>query len=207
MKSFISCLILCSLVVLAGCSGDSSSPSSPTPPPGGDVWLITALTPSDSSPLVGTTILITATVTLNGAAAPDGTGVEFTANGGEFTNGGTSATVLTSDGQATISFSAYNAGPYAVEARVKTVRRQTQIAYRNADVTGAFQMWSINPAEGSYFGGETVVITGKGISPPVDPVPGDRRPGHPERPRRERRDDRPPHPRADRRRHHDYILG
>jgi hypothetical protein len=168
MKSFISCFILCSLVVLAGCSGDSSSSTSPTPPPGGDVWQITALTPSDSSPLVSTPVSVTATVTLNGAAAPDGTGVEFLANGGVFSNGQTSATVLTAGGQAAIGFNAGVAGAYTIQARVKTVTRQTQVAYRNPDNTGGLQMWSINPAEGSYAGGETVILTGKGIRTPAE---------------------------------------
>ncbi|MCU0304652.1 MAG: hypothetical protein MUC56_11405, partial [Thermoanaerobaculales bacterium] len=132
------------------------------------MWLITALTPSDSSPLVSTPVSVTATVTLNGSQAPDQTSVEFLANGGVFSNGQTSATVLTSGGEAAIGFNAGVAGAYTIQARVKTVTRQTQIAYRNPDNTGGLQMWSINPAEGSYFGGETVVITGKGIRTPAE---------------------------------------
>ena len=84
MKRFLNCLILCGLVFLVGCSGGSPKPPTVTPPPGGDVWLITSLQASDSNPIVNTVVSVTATVTLNGAPAPDGTQVEFTANGGVF---------------------------------------------------------------------------------------------------------------------------
>ncbi len=170
MKSFFNILILCGLVFLVACSGGSPKPPVVTPPPGGDVWLITALQASNNNPLVNVPVLVTATVTLNGAAAPDGTRVEFLNNGGLFlpSNGTNAAAVLTTGGQAAITFGASEAGGYAVQARVKTVTAQVQIIYRNPDNTGGLQMWSINPAEGSYAGGETVVITGKGIATPVE---------------------------------------
>lgn len=168
MKSFFNCLILCGLVIAVGCSGGSPKP--PTVPPGGtgDVYLITSLEASNDNPYVNTAVLVTAAVTVNGAAAPDGTSVEFIANGGVFTSGGTRATVLTTGGQASVTFGATEAGGYAVQARVKTVTSQIQIVYRNPDNTGDLQMYSINPREGSYAGGETVVLTGKGIAAPVE---------------------------------------
>ncbi len=169
MKRFFNCLILCGLVFLTACSGGSPKPPTVTPPPGGDVWLITSFEASNSNPIVNTVVSVTAAVTLNGAPAPDGTQVEFTANGGVFTsNGQTLATVLTTGGEASINFGATDDGVYTVQARVKTLTRQVQIAYRNPDNTGGLQMWSINPREGSYTGGEPVVITGKGIVNPVE---------------------------------------
>jgi len=135
-----------------------------------DVWLITSLEASDSNPIVNTAVSVTATVTLNGDPAPDGTSVEFTANGGVFSNGATLATVLSSGGQASIGFGATDAGPYVVQARVKTVTRKITITYKEPDTSGGLQLWSINPASGSYAGGETVVLTGKGIHNPVEVI-------------------------------------
>jgi len=141
-----------------------------TPPNGsGDVWLITSLEASNDSPLVNTPVLVTATVTVNGEPAPDGTTVEFSSTGGVFVaNGETLATVVTTNGQASVTFGATEAGGYIVQARVRTITSQIQIAYRNPDSSDALQIWSINPAVGSYAGGETVVLTGKGIQNPVE---------------------------------------
>jgi len=170
MKSFFNCLILCGLVFLMGCSGGSPKPPTVTPPPGsGDVWLITSLQASNDNPLVNTAVLVTATVTSNGEPAPDGTQVEFTANGGVFVaNGETLATVVTAGGQASITFGATQAGGYIIQARVRTITSQIQVAYRNPDTSDTLQIWSINPNVGSYAGGETVVLTGKGIRSPVE---------------------------------------
>ena len=169
MKSFFNCLILCGLVVLVGCSGGSPKPPTVTPPPGGDVWLITSLVSSNDNPLVNTAVLVTATVTMNGSPAADGTQVEFLANGGVFiANGLTQASVVTTGGQASITFGATDAGAYIVQARVKTVTSQVQVAYRNPDTSGGLQIWSINPTLGSYAGGETVVLSGKGIESPIE---------------------------------------
>ena len=169
MKRFFNCLILCGLVFFVGCSGDSPSPSGGATTTGTDVWQITSLEASDSNPIVNTVVAVTAAVSLDGAPAPNGTQVEFTANGGVFpSNGQTLATVLTTGGEATITFGATEKGVFVVQARVKTVTSQIQIAYREPDTTGGLQMWSINPREGSYSGGEQVVLTGKGIANPVE---------------------------------------
>jgi len=173
MKSLFNCLILCSLVILVGCSGGSSKPPTVTPPPGGDVWLITSLQSSDSNPNVSTPVTVTATVTLNGSPAPDDTQVEFLRNagGGVFVpDNGQVATVLTTGGQATIGFFSDTAGNYAVQARVKTITSQITVAYKEPTTSGALQIWNINPAAGSYAGGENVILTGKGIRNPVEVV-------------------------------------
>ena len=168
MKSFITCFILCGLVVLAGCSGDSSKQPTVDPNGGTDVWQITVLEASDPDPFVNTAVTIVATVVLNGSAAPDGTQVEFLTNGGLFGNGQTNADVLTSGGQASISFGATDAGPYTVQARVHTVTRQITVNYQEPAASTSLQIYNINPAAGSYFGGETVVLTGKGIRAPAE---------------------------------------
>jgi hypothetical protein len=167
MKSFINCLILCSLVILVGCSGDSPNQPVQVTQASGDVWQITSLEASDSNPIVGTAVGVIAAVTYNGDPAPDGTQVEFLANGGVFSNGSTTANVLTTGGEASIGFGATEVGVYTIQARVRTVTRQISITYRNADQNGDLQIYSINPNSGSYAGGETVVLTGKGIRNPV----------------------------------------
>jgi hypothetical protein len=168
MKSFFHCLILCGLVVLVGCSGDSPNQPPTTTVVATDVWQITSLVASNDNPIVNTPISVVATVTLNGEAAPDGTSVEFTSNGGAFNNGQTLATALTSGGQASVGFNASENGAYTIQARIRTITSQIQVVYRNPDNTGGLQMWSINPTSGSYAGGETVVLTGKGIESPVE---------------------------------------
>ncbi|MGD8441627.1 MAG: IPT/TIG domain-containing protein, partial [Holophagae bacterium] len=172
MKSFLNCLIICGLVVAVGCSGNSPKPPSVTPPNGGNgdgVYQITSLSASDDNPYVNTAVLVTATVTLDGEAVPDGTNVEFIANGGVFpANGGTDLTVATTGGTASVQFGATETGVYTIQARVKAVTAQIQVAYRNPDQSDALQIYNLNPASGSYFGGETVVITGKGIRAPAE---------------------------------------
>lgn len=168
MKSLFNCLILCCLVILVGCSGGSPKPPTVTPPPGGDVWLITSLQASDSNPIVNVPVSVTAVVTLNGEPAPDGSQVEFTTNGGVLANGSTLATKLTTSGQATVGFVAGDPGPYAIQARVKTIKSTISVAYRNPDNSGSLQIWNINPAAGSYAGNESGILTGKGIRNPVE---------------------------------------
>lgn len=168
MKSFINLFVLCCLVILVGCSGGSpKQPNNPTVPTD-QVWQITGLDASDSNPIVSTPVTLVATVTLNGGAAPDETEVEFVSNGGIFENGTTAASVLTSGGQASVGFVATSPGGYLIQARVKTVTRQVTVTYRNPDNSDALQIWSFNPSAGSYAGGESVILTGKGIRNPVE---------------------------------------
>ncbi|MEE4273474.1 MAG: IPT/TIG domain-containing protein, partial [Thermoanaerobaculales bacterium] len=170
MKSFIKCFILCGLVVLVGCGGGSPKPPTVVPPTNGtDVWQITSFEASDASPLVGTAVTVVATVTLNGNAAPDGTQVEFLANGGVFPGTGQQdINVMTADGQASAVFGATESGPYQVQARVKSVTSQITITYEDSDASDGLQIYNINPAAGSYAGGEVVVLTGKGIRAPAE---------------------------------------
>ncbi len=168
MKRFLSCLILCGLVCAVGCSGDSQkAPKPPTTP--SDAWQITSLAASNDNPFVNTAIVVAATVTVNGEAAPDGTNVEFLANGGLFpANGGTDITVATTGGTASVQFGALEAGLYQIRARVKSVTAQISIAYRDPDQIVALQIFNLNPASGLYSGGQTVEITGKGIRAPAE---------------------------------------
>jgi len=169
MKSFIICFILCGLVFLVGCGSDSAKP--PVAPPGGgsDVWQITSLVSSDSDPLVNTGVLITATVSLNGSAAPDGTEVKFTSTGGGFNDGDqTGVDVLTTAGKASAVFGATEPGLYEVSARVKSVTSKIDVVFRDTGASDSLQIYNVNPSSGSYFGDEVVVLAGKGITTPVE---------------------------------------
>ncbi|HSL19861.1 MAG TPA: IPT/TIG domain-containing protein, partial [Methylomirabilota bacterium] len=168
MRSFLHCLVLVGLVALVACSGDSpKAPAVPTVVP--DAWTITALTVTDSNPFVNTAIGVTATITKNGEPAPDGTIVEFVATGGVFlSSSGLEASVATDGGEATAIFGATSAGSYTIQAQVRGVSRQIQVVYRERNASDALQIWNVNPSSGSYAGGETVVLTGKGIRAPAE---------------------------------------
>lgn len=172
MKSFIICFILCGLVFLVGCGSDSAKPPVVPPGSGTDVWQITALVSSPSDPLVNTGVTMVATVVLNGSAAPDGSEVKFSTpdNGGVagFENGAYVANTLTSGGQASIQFGSDTAGAYVIDARVKSVTSRITIVYKDPGSSDSLQIYNVNPSSGSYFGGEVVVLTGKGIKAPVE---------------------------------------
>ena len=167
MKRFIPFVALLAVVALAGCSGDSpSAPPTPTVVP--DTWSITSLTPSNAAPYVNTVILVDAVVTKNGSPAPDGTSVTFEATGGAFSSGGTEASVLTTDGTASVAFLADTEGTYVIRAQVGGVSRQISVPFQDRAVTDALQLYDVTPRRGSYAGGEQVIITGKGILAPVE---------------------------------------
>ncbi len=109
--------------------------------------------------------------------------MEFLVSGGDpneqwgFLNGETNATVLSQDGTATVGFAAVEdpnfnsqnaAGVYFFQARVKTVTKTIQVEYRNPNNSDALQIWNINPPAGSFAGGQSVVLSGKGISSPAE---------------------------------------
>jgi len=80
MKRFIPCLALIALVALVGCSGDSPS-AQPVPTVVPTTWGIESLTVSDTTPFVGSPVLVEVEVTRDGSAAPDGTSVELASSG------------------------------------------------------------------------------------------------------------------------------
>ena len=167
MKRFVPFIAFLALVALVGCSGDSpSAPPAPTVAP--VTWAISQLTVSDSGPYVGTVILVEATVTKDGSAAPDGTTVTFEATGGIFSSGSNSASVVSSGGSASVAYLASTAGTYQIRAIAGGASRVVSVAYRDRAVTDQLQLYDINPRRGSYAGGEEAVITGKGITAPVE---------------------------------------
>jgi hypothetical protein len=167
MKRFIPYIALLALVVMVGCSADSPR-AKPAPTAVPEAWSVSSLAASNTAPFVGTVILVDATVSLNGSPAPDDTSITFEATGGAFSNGTTSASVLSEGGEASVAFFSDAAGTYAIRARVKGASREIVVEYQDRATTDALQLTSIDPRRGSYAGGDQVTITGKGIQAPVD---------------------------------------
>jgi hypothetical protein len=167
MKRFIPYVALLALVVMVGCSADSPR-AKPAPTAVPEAWSVSSLSASNTAPFVGTVILMDATVTLNGSPAPDDTSITFEATGGAFSNGTTSASVLSEGGSASVAFVADTAGTYAIRARVKGASREVAVEYQDRATTDALQLTGVDPRRGSYAGGDQVTITGKGIQSPVD---------------------------------------
>lgn len=171
-KSWFALLAL--LLILGACKGES--PTAPpsggggTPPPTGANVTLTA---STTTPLVDSTVTFTATVTVNGAPAPNGTAVEFTANGGGF-DGTTVQSILktTTNGVATVSLTSSVAGPVRVTAVVNNVSRSVDVTFQTKPVveppaSTAPSISSVAPTLGRPAGGETIRITGKNFKTPV----------------------------------------
>jgi hypothetical protein len=167
------------LLVLAGCKGESptapppgSGPGGPgTPPPTTGTTL--ALTANNLSPLTNSTTTLTATVTVNGSPAPNGTAVEFGATStGIFQDTGTNTTIrTTTGGVATAVLTSATAGTVRVTAVVGSVVQQLDITFRvgtdPGPGTGTVTITSVTPASGLAQGGDIVTITGMGFSEPV----------------------------------------
>ena len=161
MKKALTCIAILGLIVLASCSGSSPSPPA-VPTPASTTWAITSLTVSSATPYVGSPITVTATVTKDGASAPDGTTVEFSVGGVPLAN------VATSGGRAITGFVATAAGAYTIVARVVGIERPVTVTYINPDTTDALLIYGVIPTQGALAGGEQVVLTGAGIRTPVE---------------------------------------
>jgi len=162
MKKLITCCALVGLVALAGCSGDSPQPN-PLPTPAPDAWGITSLTASDTNPFVDVPVLVSATVTKNGATAPHGTTVEFLAGG----------TLIdrkqTEGGSASVAYVSSAVGTVVVQARVVDAVRSLSITWMERDESDNLQIYlPVQPSMGDRDGNETVILRGKAIATPVE---------------------------------------
>lgn len=161
------------LLVFAACKGES--PTAPpsngggtpgggvTPPAGATVTVVASSTDLE----VDQTTVITATVTVNNAPAPNGTAVEFLTSRGTFADSGTVSTIrTTTNGVATASLSSASAGTAVVTVTVNNVSRNSPtITFRarpvtlpkpNTDPT----VTSVTPTFGLPTGGEFIKISG-----------------------------------------------
>lgn len=174
-------VLLALLLLLGACKGES--PTAPpagggttppggggTPPPAGAEVTLTA---SSTTPLVDSTVTFTATVTINGQPAPNGTAVEFTSTGGGLD--GTNATSIiktTTNGVATVTLTSSVAGPVRVTAVVNNVSRAVDVTFQTRPVVDppastAPSITSVSPVIGRPGGGEVIRITGTNFRTPV----------------------------------------
>jgi hypothetical protein len=160
------------VLVFGGCKGESpTAPSGGGNPPGGSVTPPTNATitiaVSNPTPVVNSSSVITATVTQNGAAVPNGTAVEFLTNLGTFTDSNAPSTIrTTTNGVASATITSGAAGKATVSVTVNNVSKTAEISFQAQPVTPpppdtAAAITGIAPTTGRPQGGEVVTITGK----------------------------------------------
>src|SRR5437588_11241808 len=119
--------LLAILALFAGCKSESpTSPGTNPPPTGGGTpppsGAVVTLTVSNANPLVGSTSTITATVTQNNVAVPNGTAVEFDTTLGVFSDTNANKTIrTTTNGVATAILTSATAGTATATAVVNRV--------------------------------------------------------------------------------------
>lgn len=167
------------LLIFSACKGES--PTAPPTggggggggtPPTGTTTEVT-LTASNATPVVDSTVTVTAVVTIGGQPAPNGTAVEFNSNGGGLD--GTSATSIiktTTNGVATVRLTSTTVSTIRVSAIVGSVSRTVDVAFRAADDGGEQpdlepEITSISPIVGGPAGGQRITITGENFRVPV----------------------------------------
>lgn len=175
-------LIAAALVLLAlgGCKSESSPtapPTTTTTPPGGGVSPPTgatvALSVSNATPLVSSRVTVTATVTVNGSPAVDGTAVQFTTSIGTFSDSGQNTTIrTTANGVATAILTSASAGTATITATVNNVSKTTQVTFSTAPPipvppNTTPTITAVTPATGLPTGGQQVTITGTNFRAPV----------------------------------------
>ena len=182
-KTWIALLAL--LALFAACKGET--PTAPPPgggiPPGGSTPPVGAnlvLTASNTSPIVDSTVVITATVTQNNNPVPNGTAVEFTTTAGLFTDvtpGVTSIIRTTTNGVATVNLSSSTPGLARVTATVNNITRFVDVTFRavapcvppdpRCPIPTTPTITSVSPTTGRPQGGETIRITGTNFIAPL----------------------------------------
>ncbi len=170
--------IVALVLVFAGCKGESpTAPTSPggqgggtTPPTGATVTLGV----SNATPLVNSTTIVTATVTQNNQAVPNGTAVQFaTSPLGTFTDANANNVIhTTTNGVATATLTSSSAGTTTITVVVNNVSAKTQVTFSAVPVTPpppntAPTITSISPATGKPAGGDIITITGTNFVSPV----------------------------------------
>ncbi|HKO56797.1 MAG TPA: IPT/TIG domain-containing protein [Thermoanaerobaculia bacterium] len=172
--------LLAMLVIFAGCKGES--PTAPPPssgggstPGGGTPATGTTITVSfsNNSPVVGSPVTVSASVTQNNQAVPNGTAVELTTSLGTFSDTGTATTIrTTTNGVATAILNVATPGTATVTATINNVARTGSVTFRaeqvpptptptNPTITG------VTPSFGKPSGGETITINGTNFTQPV----------------------------------------
>lgn len=167
------------VLLFAACKGES--PTAPSPGSGGTptptpqpTGINVVLTASNASPSVDGTVIITATVTQDGQAVPNGTAVEFSTTGGAFDNTTDLTAVIktTTNGVATVQLTSTVPGPVTVRAIVNNVSRNVLVTFRvdDPDPTPeptAPSITRVEPAIGRPSGSQTIRIIGTNFHAPL----------------------------------------
>jgi len=189
-QRFILLALIALLALFAGCKGESPTAPPPItgtsgngngsgstggtqPPTGASI----ALTVTTATPFTGSISTITATVTQNNAAVPNGTAVEFatTTLGANFTDTADNPTTLirtTTNGVAKATVTSSVAGPVVVTVTVNNVTKSVTLTFQDPIIqqpptSTTPTIASISPATGLPTGNQTVVITGTNFRVPV----------------------------------------
>jgi hypothetical protein len=187
-QRFILLALIALLALFAGCKGESPTAPPPItgtsgngsgstggtqPPVGASI----ALTVSTAAPFTGSISTITATVTQNNVAVPNGTAVEFatTSLNANFTDTADNPTTLirtTTAGVAKATVTSSVAGPVVVTVTVNNVTKSITLNFKDPDIpqppgSTTPTISSISPVTGLPTGNQTVVITGTNFRVPV----------------------------------------
>ena len=186
-QRFILLALIALLALFAGCKGESPTAPPPItgttgngsgstggtqPPVGASI----ALAVSTPSPFTGSTSTITATVTQNNVAVPNGTAVEFatTTLNANFTDTADNPTTLirtTTNGVAKATVTSSTAGPVVVTVTVNNVTKSVTLNFQDVIINNpkptSPTIASISPATGLPTGNQTVIITGTNFRVPV----------------------------------------
>ena len=172
--------IVALVLILAGCKSESPTAPPVTPggtTPGGGITPPTnptvRITASNTSPLVNSNVIITATVTENSQNVPNGTAVQFTTTLGTFTDTGATTSVrITTNGVSTATLTSAGAGTAHVTATVANVSASVDVTFSTVPVTPqppstTPTITTIVPTTGPPAGGTQVTINGTNFRTPV----------------------------------------
>jgi IPT/TIG domain-containing protein/uncharacterized protein DUF1573 len=176
-KSWVAALAI--VVLFGACKGESPTapPTGGGTPPGGTIppaGVTLTVTTTNTDPLIDSSVVITATATLNGQPVPNGTAVEFETNVGIFDNTplATSIVKTTTNGVASVTLSSATAGAARVHATVNNVDRIVDITFRERPIVTpppgtAPTITSVTPSVGRPAGGQLLHITGTNFKSPL----------------------------------------
>jgi hypothetical protein len=165
MRRIAVLLLLTALAAgLTACAADAPTPTNPKGNGGGSNALQISLFTNNANPTAGLCSTVQAVVTLNGAAVPDGTGVNFSTNFGVFEqNAQPAVTVATQNGSALTAICSNFVGVAKVRASVTvgSVTNSATISVSFQPSAAAVPFFSFcSPNNGPNTGGTTLTING-----------------------------------------------
>ncbi|MFP5248068.1 MAG: IPT/TIG domain-containing protein, partial [Thermoanaerobaculia bacterium] len=128
---------------------------------------------SSTTPVVDSTVTITANVTQNGQPVPNGTAVQFTATEGAFDSAGSQSVIkTTTNGIATVALTSSVAQTITVRAVVGNAQQSVNVTFRTTPVVDpppntAPTITAVTPSIGTPAGGQRVIISGTNFTAPL----------------------------------------